>query len=409
MTFDESGQMCFEKKPKLKIKKPIRLIELFAGIGAQAMALRDIGADFERYRVVEFDKFAIASYNAIHGTDFPTIDIRDFHGDDLGIVDTDKYCYILFYSFPCTDLSVAGKMAGMGKGTRSGLLWEVERLLNETKTLPQILIMENVRQVHGAGNKEHWEAWLRFLREKGYKTAWADLNATDYGVPQNRVRTFAVSFLGDYDFRFPEPEELKECIGDRLEPHVAEKYYLNLKGIRYVRRSVKKYTQLSDKTGVAQCAITAKGTENWTGNFIKEPPEMSGGYNQDDNALYFAGCITGGRVDGWHEQSRIIYAPSGVGQSLVCRGDDAQGIKVILKCSQIVNVERERERTRASKTIRAGGRGSCDRHSWDLLIEQFKGFETKRKTDRGYADDESGGIARIQGRTAGERGNGKME
>lgn len=72
-----------------KITKPIRLIELFAGVGSQAMALRDIGANFEHYRVVEFDKYPVASYNAIHGTNFPTIDITKIHGEDLGIVDTD--------------------------------------------------------------------------------------------------------------------------------------------------------------------------------------------------------------------------------------------------------------------------------------------------------------------------------
>lgn len=79
----------------------IRLIELFAGIGSQSMALRDIGADFEHYRVVEFDKYAVRSYNAIHGTDFGTIDIRDLRGSDLGIVNVDKYTYLMTYSFPC--------------------------------------------------------------------------------------------------------------------------------------------------------------------------------------------------------------------------------------------------------------------------------------------------------------------
>lgn len=80
-----------------KITKPIRLIELFAGIGSQAMALRDIGANFETYRVVEFDKYAIASYNAIHGTNFPTIDVTKIHGDDLGIVDVESFTYLLTY------------------------------------------------------------------------------------------------------------------------------------------------------------------------------------------------------------------------------------------------------------------------------------------------------------------------
>lgn len=64
------------------------------------MALRNIGADFETWRVVEFDKYAIASYNAIHGTNFPTMDICDVKGGDLGITDKDKYTYLLTYSFP---------------------------------------------------------------------------------------------------------------------------------------------------------------------------------------------------------------------------------------------------------------------------------------------------------------------
>ena len=115
---------------EFKIDKPIRLIELFAGVGSQAMALRDLGADFEHHRVVEFDKYAVASYNAIHGTNFPTMDVTKITGADLGIEDTDKYCYILTYSFPCQDLSLCGLGKGMqkGSGTRSGLLWEYGRL-----------------------------------------------------------------------------------------------------------------------------------------------------------------------------------------------------------------------------------------------------------------------------------------
>lgn len=98
---------------EFKITKPIRLIELFAGVGSQAMALRDLGADFEHYRVVEFDKYAMASYNAIHGTNFEPTDIRNLKGSDLNIADVQNYTYLLTYSFPCQDLSVAGKGAGM--------------------------------------------------------------------------------------------------------------------------------------------------------------------------------------------------------------------------------------------------------------------------------------------------------
>lgn len=78
-----------------KIKNKIRLIELFGGIGSQAKALKNIGANFESYRLVEIDKFAVDSYNAIHGQNYQTCDIKKIHGNDLGINDTDKFTYLL--------------------------------------------------------------------------------------------------------------------------------------------------------------------------------------------------------------------------------------------------------------------------------------------------------------------------
>lgn len=219
----------FDGSERFKIDKPIRLIELFAGIGSQAKALERLGADFEHYRICEFDDYAVKSYNAIHGTNFATSDITQIHADDLGIVDTDKYCYILTYSFPCQDLSVAGQRKGMAKGgaTRSGLLWQVERLLDECEELPQVLVMENVTQVHSDSNIEDFNMWLRKLEHLGYKNYYKDLNSKDFGVPQNRNRTFCVSVLGDYYYEFPKPIPLCEKMVDRLETVVDEKYYIN--------------------------------------------------------------------------------------------------------------------------------------------------------------------------------------
>ena len=224
--------------PKMGINKPIRLITLFSGIGSQEMALRDIGADFEIWKAVEFDKYAIKAYNAIHGTNFTTTDIRDVHGVDLEIKNRDKFTYLLTYSFPCTDLSVAGKMQGMskvdwenGNSTRSGLLWEVERILKELpeKELPDILLMENVPQVHAEKNRTDFETWLSFLQSKGYYNFWDDLNAKDYGIPQNRERCFCISILSDdfIDFEFPKPIKLDKVMKDFLEEEVDEKYYIN--------------------------------------------------------------------------------------------------------------------------------------------------------------------------------------
>ena len=220
-------------REQISITKPIRLIELFAGYGSQAMALKRIGAKFEHYRVVEFDKYAIASYNAVHGTDFPTMDITKVHAEDLNICDTETFTYLLTYSFPCTDLSVAGKQAGMskGSGTRSGLLWEVERILTEIRDsngeLPQILFMENVPQVHSQDNMPDFRKWLDFLESLGYTNYYQDLNAKNYGVAQNRERCFMFSFLGEYNYHFPQPIPLKKKLKDYLEDNVDEKYYIN--------------------------------------------------------------------------------------------------------------------------------------------------------------------------------------
>ncbi len=90
------------------IDKKIRLIELFGGVGTQAMALRDLAIAngikpedlFEHYRLVEFDKYPVKSYNAIHGTSFEQMDIMDIKGGDLGITNKDCYTYVMTYSFP---------------------------------------------------------------------------------------------------------------------------------------------------------------------------------------------------------------------------------------------------------------------------------------------------------------------
>lgn len=280
----------FDGSQKFVIDKPIRLIECFGGYGSQALALKYLGVKFEHWKLCEWAVKSIQAYKDIHFAEDNTnyskdhsdefilnrlfkwgisanynepmtkeqikrlgiakqrqiynnikathnlVNISQVKGEDLQIEDTDKYCYIMTYSFPCQDLSKAGKGAGMEKnsGTRSGLLWEVERILDECNSLnqlPQVLLMENVPEVIGSKNIKHFAKWLEKLESLGYHCYWKILNAKDFGIPQNRERCFMVSILGDYYYEFPEPIKLEHRLKDLLEENVDEKYYLSDKAL----------------------------------------------------------------------------------------------------------------------------------------------------------------------------------
>ena len=200
----------------------LRVIELFAGIGSQAEALKRLGIDHKVEAIVEWDKYAYASYEAIHGKT-PNL-------GDITKVDKLPECDLLTYSFPCQDLSVAGKGAGIKEGTRSGLLLEVERLLGIYEKKPRYLLLENVKNLVGKQHKPDFDRWLARLEEMGYNNYWKVLNAKHYGIPQNRERVFVVSILKEYDygtFKWPEPFDNGLRLKDFLEPVVDEKYYID--------------------------------------------------------------------------------------------------------------------------------------------------------------------------------------
>lgn len=292
-------------------KKPIRLIELFAGIGTQYQALKRIGADVESYLISDWNIPSNIAYRAmlkavndipeeIDYTDGLTrVEVEDklialglsldgknpllkktlkrknekwqrdilnsfyythnlgsitnIHAEDLKITEKDKYDYYMTYSFPCQDLSLAGKQAGMkkGSGTRSGLLWEVERLLQESTDkgleLPDVLLMENVPQVCSGKNKEDFEDWKNFLSSLGYKNFVKILDAADFEVPQSRKRCFMVSILKDVSYEFPEAIPLTRCVDDILETDVDEKYYINTPKAKELIQSLIDRGELSDR------------------------------------------------------------------------------------------------------------------------------------------------------------------
>lgn len=202
----------------------LRVTEAFGGIGAQRRALEALGIPFEVVEYIDFDKYAVTSYNAIYGENFEPVDITK--------VERLKPTDLLTYSFPCQDISVAGLGKGIVRGsTRSGLLYEIERLLLQAQKegwLPKVLLLENVKNLVGKKYKPQFDKWLEFLETLGYKTQWFVLNAKNFGMPQSRERVFAISFLGNFA-RTIEPKTviLNRCLKDMLEQAVDKKYFLS--------------------------------------------------------------------------------------------------------------------------------------------------------------------------------------
>jgi DNA-cytosine methyltransferase len=350
--------------PRYTIDKPIRLIEMFAGIGSQYQALKNLGANVEHHRIVEWQVNSIQTYNDIHIQDYTNysekltdsevidklvslgvstdynapmtleqvkrkggewarkvynnvvatknlVNISSVKGEDLAITDTDKYDYVLTYSFPCQDLSLAGKSKGMSRnsGTRSGLLWEVERILKETKQLPKVLLMENVPEVIGSNFIKDFQEWEAFLTSLGYSSHTEILNAKHYGIPQNRQRAFMVSILGNYLYNFPQKMPLELRLRDMLEEKVDEKYYLSEKLFNFFVENHKKNKEKgngfafspSDGENVAKCITTLAGNR-MDDNFIDETKEYAnyitwlddkGRINTQDHRAYFEDRISG--------------------------------------------------------------------------------------------------------------------
>lgn len=254
------------------MKKEINVFEAFAGVGTQKMALdrlsKEYGLDFEFVGISEVNQFSILSYDAIHNEDFdieeaseeemqrymeklniPLDDkgrrqilkgdklknlykasIRSKNFGDILKIDLENLpnMDLLIYSWPCTDVSGAGKQEGFLKGsnTRSSLLWECEKIIEAKR--PKYLLMENVKALVSKKFKAHFEEWIKLLDNLGYKTFYEILDAKDYGVPQHRERVFAISILDENaEYSFPSKMPLSTRLRDILEKDVDEKYYLS--------------------------------------------------------------------------------------------------------------------------------------------------------------------------------------
>lgn len=197
----------------------LKVLELFAGIGACSKALDNIGIEHEIVDAVEIDKYAVKSFNAIHGTNFEPQDITKW--------DKDIQVDLIMHGSPCQDFSVAGRQAGGDKdsGTRSSLMYETLRIVEKLK--PKYVIWENVKNLLSKKHRHNFDAYLEAMEKLGYTNFYKVLNAKNYGVPQNRERVFTISMRErEREYEWPEPFELEKRLKDMLEDVVDEKYYL---------------------------------------------------------------------------------------------------------------------------------------------------------------------------------------
>ena len=205
----------------------LKVLSLFSGIGAFEKALKNIGIDFELVGFSEIDKYAAASYCAIHGVSADK-NLGDITKIDESALPND--IDLITYGFPCQDISLAGKQKGLfnddGSQTRSGLFFEALRIIETTK--PKYAIAENVKNLTGKKFKEQFKTVLQSLENAGYVNYWKVLNAKDFGIPQNRERVFIISIRKDIEngYEFPEKQELTLCLRDILEAQVDERYYI---------------------------------------------------------------------------------------------------------------------------------------------------------------------------------------
>ena len=298
-------------------QNPLRLVELFAGIGSQTQALKNIGVPHKVVGISEIDKYAIKSYEAMHGSANNLGDIREIKS----LPPADLWTY----SFPCQDISVAGRGAGIREGTRSGLLFEVERLLNtaaQEGTLPKYLLLENVKNLVGKRFKADFDKWLSFLAELGYSNYWKVLNAKDYGIPQNRERVFCVSIRGEHEpFFFPQKRELKLRLRDMLDAVVDERYYLKESTIRSILTSHFNSRRNSVKQeGDVANTILAR---DWKGPQCVK-----------------VGDVVGEKWERMHETSRRVFDPNGLSPTVHCAGGGNTELKIVVDNDDASDVER---------------------------------------------------------------------
>lgn len=193
---------------------------------------KNIGYDFIKNKAYDWDKLAKRKGKNIEKY-WLALKLTNNLGD-ICKVRTIPECDILTFSFPCQSISIAGRQEGIIKGeTRSGLVYEIVRLVEKAKEenkLPKYMMLENVSALVSKKFIGDFENLNNFFDDMGFNVYWSLINGKDCGVPQNRLRCFAIYIRKDIDtenFTFPKPFDTGIRLKDVLEEYVDDKYYLS--------------------------------------------------------------------------------------------------------------------------------------------------------------------------------------
>jgi DNA (cytosine-5)-methyltransferase 1 len=167
-------------------------VSLFAGVGGFDLALQRAGVKVVASVEIDTKAQGVLRHQFPDSTIFG--DVSGVTGEQLIRAGFNPIGGIITGGFPCQDLSVAGKRAGLA-GKRSGLFWEICRILDESGS--ETVILENVPGLLSSNNGRDMAVVIEALVKRGYRVGWRVLDAQYFGVPQRRRRVFIVGCLRD--------------------------------------------------------------------------------------------------------------------------------------------------------------------------------------------------------------------
>ena len=234
----------------------MKFLDLFAGIGGFRLGMESAGHKCIGF--CEIDKFARASYKAIHNTE-GEIELHDITEVTEEEIRNIGHVDVICGGFPCQAFSIAGARRGF-EDTRGTLFFEIARFASILK--PQYLFLENVKGLLNHDKGDTFEVILSALDELGYDVEWQVLNSKNFGVPQNRERVFIIGhFRGERTRNvFPigrNTEQVDELPRENITTNTLTARYTAVGNGSYIIESEQKKIKIKEATsqGYAEAEV----------------------------------------------------------------------------------------------------------------------------------------------------------